>query len=291
MLNFGQDTLELETKPSIRKAIRTDILVPDEEAVGTSHEVIEQRSRELANQLLALVLVSFSVLLTVFFLPSLQVLRIPVTYLLLTAEVYALYIAVRLYQAGTGPLPAAPFAAGCLFIVGGAALDIFATIARTPTLTQEANYVARALLDTGHSLTSVYILAFLGQILFLLFACVLWAAFLRHSKTVVALAFQARPRTYWEFMKAAAGGAQLTWRQFLFPWKLSELPRAYFMVWMIPLLLLVTALDRWYWGLNWFGILPYFSDTVRILTLCLLWAVVYLGWLWYCYRHLAPQRQ
>jgi len=59
------------------------------------------------------------------------------------------------------------------------------------------------------------------------------------------------------FLKSATGGDHLTWRQWIIPFNMSELPRAYHLLWVMVVILVAGMIERWYrWylGLEWFGL-------------------------------------
>lgn len=164
----------------------------------------------------------------------------------------ALGLAIRLLQLGESRIPLVPATLGIGFIAGGAILDLAATVAHSPTLDREANPVARALLDSGHALSSVYTYGFLSQALLVTTVCVLWLALLRHHERIVSAT--GPTRGFWEFLKAATGGGPLSWRQWLFPIRASEVPHPYHVFWIFVVTFLAGAVDRWFVALDWYGL-------------------------------------
>jgi hypothetical protein len=243
-------------------------------------DIVYRRAKPYARQFVVFVFVFVILLVAAFAVPSTRSWRESFCYLIPFALVYAAYLATALLRAGSDSVPAGPLWAGICFIAGGASLDVAGTLANTPKLTQEANRIARALLDSGHSLSFVYMYAAIGQTLAILLYCLLWAAFLRHRTALLALGVQANLRGGWDFLKAATGGARLSWRQFLFPMRISDLPDAYPIAMMLAVLLAGSSLSRWYWGLYWLGVLPWLSDVTVSVATVLLATVAYFAWLW-----------
>jgi hypothetical protein len=189
---------------------------------------------------------------------------------------------VLLYLQGRNPLPKIPLISGWLFSVGGVVLDAGATIINTPTLAQESNVIARALLDSGHSIGFVYLYGTVSQAFYLILVCGLWATFLRHRLTLLASAMSTNPKSGLEFIKAATGGAHLSWRQYCLPLKLSELPKSYHLVLLIAVTLTGSMTFNWYLGLSWMGVIPVFH-TVAIIICITLSVTIYAIWLWFQY--------
>jgi hypothetical protein len=192
--------------------------------------------------------------LTVLYLPAARSGAIPTVYATPLVLIMGLLLSVRILSYGTQTLPIGAFVAGCGFVVGGAAFDVIATIIHTSDLAQETNPIARVLLETGHSVTLVYVYAGFCQVAFALLICVLWAGLLRHRTTIVSSVREST--TVMQLVKALTGGAGLTWRQWLWPLKISELPDFSYYVWALTVILVAGAAYRWYLGLEWFGFSP-----------------------------------
>src|SRR5688572_23529072 len=92
----------------------------------------------------------------------------------------SVYLAGKLVRSGESSANSIWLLAGLAFIIGGAMFDIAATIYHSPDLSSEANPVARALLDSGYSVTLVYVLGGLCQGLYILLLCLLWMGLLKH---------------------------------------------------------------------------------------------------------------
>lgn len=166
--------------------------------------------------------------------------------------VMGLILAIQIARVGTATLSPAIFLPGLLFIIGGAVFDMTATILHTPDLSQEQNPIARTLLDGGHSTFFVYSYGFICQSLYLAFVAVLWLGLLRHRRSIVDSIRGSR--TFLESVKAATGGRELSWRQWCLPLHLSELPESYHLLWLIVIIVVASSVDRWYLGLEWFGV-------------------------------------
>jgi hypothetical protein len=217
----------------------------------------------------------------VLFFDRLAHLRVGLAYAILPILAAALPIAVGLARAGPAAPPPIATAIGLAFIVGGAAFDILATLIHTPDLKLEANPIARALLDSAHPMWLVFVFAGVGQSLWLLTLCALWLALLRHRTAIAASVSGSSSLLL--FIKAATGGAELTWRQWALPLRYSELPDPYHLCWPIVALAIASSADRWYLGLGWFGIAP--VPRWQVFTVALLAGLAgYFVWLWYASR-------
>ncbi len=222
-------------------------------------------------------------ILIVFLLGRLPSARIPTAYALPIILAPSLLLAIRLARKGAAPIPLALGTIGILFIVGGGTFDMAATVIHTPTLRGESNFVGRALLDSGHPLPFVYGYAVLSQTLLLALVCTLWLSLLRHRNILIA-SLQGHS-SFMRFIKAATGGAHLTWRQWIIPFKMSELPRAYQLFWVLVVGLVAGMVDRWYLGLEWFNLV----SSIRWIVLG---AALFIGlggyfiWLWLASRRM-----
>ena len=194
---------------------------------------IERRCNPYAKQLLLLGTFATVIVFLIGFLPVFKPLAIPMSYLAPFALVYAVVLAVILYRQGTSDVPPLPALIGIILVVGGVAFDLIVTVTHSPNLSKEANPFVRLFLDSGYSLEFVYAYGFIFQFLFTLIICVLWIAFLRHRETLLASARKSNPKSGFAFLKAAMGGAHLSWRQFLIPLKLTDLPMSYHMTWLV----------------------------------------------------------
>ena len=243
----------------------------------TANEPARPPGNNEARYLLLITVCTVSWGCAVLLLDPLTSFRVPTTYVLPPVLGVALLIAIRLARMGTAPLPRSLASLGVLFIVGGAAFDMIATAIHTPGLEQEANPIARTLLDSGHPVQFVYGYAVIAQALWLGLTCTLCLALFTHRNMLIS-SIGDHP-TFLAFLKAAAGCGHLTWRQWLIPIKWSELPRAYHLLWILTVLHIAGCTDRWYLGLTWFGLAPPIRWVVWIVSVAIGLAV-YIGWLW-----------
>ena len=246
-------------------------------------QAVEKASNPYAKQILYGGFILIALLLFVVYTPYLAAFRVPMAFLLPLALIYGVVLAIRIYQVLHTPLPLAPFLFGTLLLAGGAAFDGIVTIIKSPTLAREANPIARSLLNSGIPAEVVILHGLVSQVSFVLFVCILWAAFLKHKDTLIALARSKNALSGWEFIKAALGGAHLSWRQFLMPYKFSEFPTPYYLLWPIPVCLIWAGLHRWYLGFVWLG-LPSLSLAVSIAFATGLPLAGYIIWLWKEYK-------
>lgn len=163
-----------------------------------------------------------------------------------------------------------------------------ATVHHSPDLGQESNPIARALLDAGHPLSLVYGFAIVCQGLYVALACALWWALLKH-RTILLTSLR-ELRSPWAFLKAATGGGDLTWRQWLLPMRLSELPDSRSAVWVVAVMLLGSGAERWYLGLEWYGFFPGWRVSVAGGSIVLALGL-YLAWLWRASRAPHPAEE
>jgi hypothetical protein len=218
-------------------------------------------------------------------LAGLAVFQIPVLrpyiaffiYALPLGLLFALICAARMASLGGSDVPAAPFVIGMIFLIGGPAFDMSATIIHTPDLSREGNPLARALLDSGHSVAFVSYYGLAAQALYAATLCALWLGLLKHRSDLAASLCD--QRSVLRFLKAATGGAELTWRQWIFPLRASELPSAYHAYWLLAATILTTIIDRWYLGFEWFGLVPRIRWIVDAISITA-GLVFYFGWLW-----------
>lgn len=198
-------------------------------------------------------------------------------YLLPLVLVLSLFLAIRLASKGTAAAPLFLVALGIAHVAGGGTFDMIATVLHSPGLELEGNVVARTLLDSGHALWFVYTHAIFCQGLYIAFICASWIALLRHRETVTSLLQD--KRSFPRFVKAATGGDHLGWRQWMLPLRLSDLPRPYPLFWVFAVVFVAGEIDRWYLGLEWFGLVPQIRYLVSAVAVLVALAA-YLLWLW-----------
>ncbi len=186
-------------------------------------------------------------------------------------------LAARLAGKGSARTPILPGVLGVVFVSGGPVFDMIATVVHTPSLEREANVFARALLDSGWPAAWVYAYAILAKGLLMTLKALLWLGLLRHRTALAACL--GRPRSTLQFLKAVAGGARLSWRQFLMPLRPSELPRAYPLLWLLAVVLVGEELESWYLGLAWCGQVPGPSWPAGLAGIAIALAA-YVLWLW-----------
>lgn len=215
-------------------------------------------------------------IVVLFLLGEPSALVLPTIYILPVLLCITLYLSIRLALQGAAAAPKGLVVTGILCIVGGGLFDMLATVIHTPDLRHEMNPIARALLDSGYRVSFVYRYGVAAQALWLGSVCTVWIGLLRHRDD---LRTSVDTTSVMRFLKSATGGSDLTWRQWIVPLTLSELPRAYHLFWVAVVVILSGAVDRWYLGLEWFGLV----SSARLV--CYLAAVtvglsVYFVWLW-----------
>lgn len=239
----------------------------------------DQRANDDARRLLVIAAVLPPIFLVVYGTDRAEWMRVPVAYCLPIFLTYALLLAALLYLRGRATIPMLVFSAGVVLTVSGVVLDMLMTAIKTPTLELESNLVARALLDSRHSLTFVYWYTILAQGLFTTFICLFWAAFLRHRLTLILSARSAGASGKLAFLKAALGGGELTWRQFLFPIRLSELPAPFHVAWLVMAMLMGMGPYRLYLGLCWLGFGSFAHQVAACAAAVTLSTLTYFVWL------------
>lgn len=246
-------------------------------------ETIE-RANPHAKRFLLGSLVAITLIGIVYYTRLLLTIQVPFAYLIPVLLASGTFVMIVLYRQGNSNLPLIPLLVGVVSIVGGASFDVIATLAKSPTLTMETNPVARSLLDSGHSVEFVYMYGLSAQVLIIILGSIMWVAFLRHRQTLLASARDAKPQSYLEFVKAALGGEHLSWRQYLLPLKLSDLPKSYHMMWLCAVIWVGVSPFRWYLGLEWLNWVHGFRGQV-IAILMVLSLIGYAVWLWIEYSN------
>jgi hypothetical protein len=240
-----------------------------------------------AKVLLLLVLTAALAILVVFYARPELPAALPIAYAVPGILVAALVLAIRVARAGTASASWVPLLLGLAFIVGGAALDITATVTHTPDLSQERNPIVRVLLNGGHGVSFVYWYGLICQPLYLAFVAVLWVGLLRHRRSILDSVRGAQ--TFLQLVKAATGGSRLTWRQWCLPLRLSELPNAYHLLWVLAVAAVAGSMDRWYLGVEWYGFLP--GARWLVVPASVAGGLgIYFVWLWRAVRSLPAER-
>lgn len=200
-----------------------------------------------------------------------------IIYILPVIPAVLLTFALRLLRCGIEPIHYGIAIAGAVFIVGGAAFDMVATVIHSPDLRMEGNVVARMLIRSGHKIATVYVYAIVAQSLMIALDIILWFSLIRHRRLLIESLD--RPENFAQFIKAATGGAYLTWRQWSAPLNLSELGRIYPPFWLLVILVVAASSDRWYLGLKWFNVVS--GNRTLVLSISLISACLgFYTWLW-----------
>lgn len=164
-------------------------------------------------------------------------------------------ILVRIARQGRELASSFRFWAGCGLMAGGAALDLGVTFYFSPDLVDEGNPVVRALLDSGHPLPWVIAHMLLTTLAIVGMFCAFWGAFLSHQPYLLETIQAEKPRNWAGFLKAATGGGHLSLRQWVFPCRMSELPRLYHGIWLVGIAIVFgISLFRYYVSLEWLGL-------------------------------------
>jgi len=185
-------------------------------------------------------------------------LRLLTTYLLPFFAALVLMSVWRLGRDVAGAASPLELFLGGLFVVGAASLDLVVTVRSDPFLSLEGNPYIRVLLDvTEHSYRFVYALVALTQALFVTAFVAAWWAFLRHRHTITSKVQAANAKGWLAFVKAATGGGNLTYRQWLLPFRPEEIPDPYMSVWPAALAACFgTSLFRYWAAAEWMRLVP-----------------------------------
>lgn len=252
------------------------------------HSQIIERSNPYAKLFQWLIVIFGALIGIIYFTEASPAAQIPFAYAIPLFEMVGISLMAALYLQGSAKPPALPLWLGVAVIVGGAFFDMLTTVVKSPNLTLEGNPIARALLDGGYSLSFVYGYGLFAQILAMTLGCMMWAVFLRHKKTLIASAKNPGTKSYLDFTKVAFGGEDLSWRQFLFPLKISEFAKSYHTTLAFNALWVGLTPYRWYLGFEWLSGINAYRTHVTILLL-LAFAIGYLLWLWREYSPDAEQ--
>ena len=196
-------------------------------------------------------------------LPQARPWVVPVCLSLIPLLALALAAAVPLAAIGKGDVPVAPLLAGWAVVLGGAACDIFATVANSPDLAHEANPVFRGLLDNGVGLKQVYLFGGVLQVLFVGLTMVLWLGLLKHRHTLAAT--MPPSGSLLAYFKAGTGGRELSYRQWICPLAYADLPWAYHFAWWIGVAFVGLSVHRFYLALEWYRLVPVDPLWVRLI--------------------------
>ena len=173
---------------------------------------------------------------------------------------------LRLGDRGGSSIPYKPALWGTGFIIFAAVMDLGCTLMMSPMLEEEGNLYLRRLLDAGCTINSVYAYMLVTQVLFVSMFVIVWISFLQHYPLLVNSIAASEPRSLIEFLKSATGGAHLTWRQWIIPFKPSEVPLLYHCFWFAAVgVIFGISIFRYYAALEWLSVVPV-SIEGRIMT-------------------------
>ncbi len=147
-----------------------------------------------------------------------------------------------------------PAILGGLFVAGGSLFDILVTLLLSNDFEHEANRYLVAVVGTQISLTRVYGIFLVTQVLFVGCLLVAWLTAVAHVPLVKQHVQLAAERTFLGRLKVATGGGRLSYRAWLLPLGPAEFPQIYFYVWpsIVAVVTGVTCL-RWLAGFEWIG--------------------------------------
>ncbi len=167
-----------------------------------------------------------------------------------------------------------PLLAGAIFIVGGAAFDIYATLHHSPDLEHEANPLARTLLDEGLAPATVLMLGGIGQ------ACLVFTSLMIWMNLVIRFKwYEGKIGT--SERSGLAGKVLLVNRMFGAPDNglaslLGMRTDPEVLICGVGFLMLPLYAYRWYLGLEWFGLVPISRIVVPVSLVVLALAVQFI---------------
>ena len=239
--------------------------------------VVLERSHAYAGAFVLICLIDGAVLMAASLTPALAWLRVPSAIATLPLYGWLVTLAIKFSRQGTDTVPRELFAFGVAFIMAGTALDVGAYLMTTPLLAADANVFEEAIATAG---LPVFYRA--GRIVFhvliVQLILLLWAAFFRHRNTLIALARQAEPKTFPQFVIAAMGSARLKWWGLII--NLKPDPYGNYCQFMtLAFFALPASVYRYYLGLRWLGLVPY-APVVIFVLISGVPTITYVAWLW-----------
>lgn len=181
--------------------------------------------------------------------------QVVTAYLLPVAALASSGILVRIARQGRELMSPIRFWSGCALIAGAAVMDLGVTFYFSPDLMEEGNPIVVALLEFGHPLSWVIAHMLLTTLAIVGMFCAFWGAFLCHLPYLLEIIRDENPANRKAFLKAATGGAHLSLRQWMFPCRISDLPRLYHGIWMVGVSIVFgISIFRYYVSLEWLGV-------------------------------------
>jgi hypothetical protein len=237
-----------------------------------------ERSIPYARRIIHLIILAIGFIVVIWLKDIPPLLKTILAFLIPVILISMIYLSSKLFIHGSAELPIGIFILIALFIAGGIAFDGLATVIQSPDLDREANVVAKFLISNWGSIELVIAYGVFVQSLIAVSLITLWAAFLRHRQIIIISSMNSNPQSSLDYFKAATGGAHLTWRQYLFPLRVTDLPEAYHFIWFLLIGAVVLVVDRWFLALGWLGYIILNRVVVYIVAL-LLAIIVYYLWL------------
>jgi hypothetical protein len=245
-----------------------------------------EKSNPFARRIIHLIIVAFGFFIAIWLLDLPPLIITILTILIPIMLVFIINLSFKLFILGSEELPIGIFILVALFIAGGITIDGLATVIQSPDLVRETNILARILIFNWNSTKLVIAYGVIVQSLIAFSLIALWAGFLKHRLIIIRSAINSNPQSGLDFFKAATGGAHLTWRQYLIPLRITDLPEAYHFVWFLSIGAVALVIDRWFLGLGWLGYIIF--DRASVYGVALLLA--FLGYYLWLANHFRKRR-
>jgi hypothetical protein len=241
----------------------------------------ETASRRARHLLWLLAACALTLLLPALPVPALQLATAPLPLLLL---LWAAVLALLLTREGRDRLPRLALALLAAYLAGGIVCDVVVALAVYPAFQGRAIFVreavANGLGDPAIALPLATGLALGVQALVQVTTGLLCTAFLAHRHALLEEAGRSAAGSRWQFLKAATGGARLTWRQWLVPLRWRDLPEPLPVLWLVGALLLGFGFLPWFGGLVHQGVVSRELWPGLMLLILAIPLGLYCLWLW-----------
>ena len=195
---------------------------------------------------------------------------------------YAVFLGltVLLFRTGTDRIPKAALVLGVVFLLGGVAFDLVATVVHSPDLAREANPAVLVLRARGHSVRFVYVYGVVLEVFVGVVNCMLWAAMLRHRRTWVRSSLRNTRSRAQFLLKAMSGKTFASWRSLTERFTRAQRLRAFYHVlWVLVPMRLGAQVNRWYLGASWFRWVPQVREPYVALAGIVLFELALIVWL------------
>jgi len=197
--------------------------------------------------------------------------NLPIVYLVIPLSTVFWVLAVRLVRWGPDRPGTAALVIGWVVLVGVVAMDVGATLVKTPKLVFEGNPMIRLLIDHGPGLSWGRTFLITIGAMSAGIHCTLWLALLRHRKVWLASSLRGGKSFGAVVVKAATGLPPARFRRLAGHLTRTEVRRAlYHMIWVLALVRFGAQLHRGFVGLRWLRLVPAVPPPVLVPTFAVL---------------------